>query len=319
MVGMAIDKGCYWETIDLIADWKHLLTLYCNEKKFSHSFEGETRAISLVDRTVYVISKSLYKPFDALLKEWKKFADSWSSDPITLEMGKTLHKAVYSPVAYEEGGMLGDLQNVIIPAIIESMESLPLPHIEISDPKTKTRLSLDQVYIPSSLFAPNSVIVSSSSASSSRAGHSQSSSGAGVHPNWTNRLHFSVSGMHGDIHNVRYALERQKWPSVQHQGLMSIQLGGHKSGLDVALDLRLNDQTMTRFEPEYVQIECSKIRLHFHENLDASNGKRTPLTLSLGRSYIEGRLRSRLERAICDRIVVALGALDALGVQLASF
>lgn len=314
------NDGCYWETMDLIADWKHLLNMYCKDKKFSRSFEGETRGISLVERTVLIISKRYYKACDKLVDEWGKFVNAWNSDKLTSELGNSIKEAAVVRTSQVDSGLLGDLQTVVVPAIIESMENLPLPHIEVTDDRSNTRMSMDQVYIPSSIFSPNNVVISSSSSSANM--RETGGIGRADWPGWMSRMHLSIYGMRGDIRNVRYALDRRSWPRIRHQGLMDIKVGGHRHGLSIAVDLQLGDDNTTksivRFQPEFVQVKCSKISLNFIENLQVSGGRKTPFTMNVGKPLMEGRLRSRLERAICDRIVTVLTAIDTLGAGLAS-
>lgn len=338
------DAAQDYELMDFLRDWRAFLTACTADPAYMEHHEYMTRGRYLLARTSEYADSKYRRLFEENLKAWTAYMNGWQHDKLTTELGRILGRIVQQDIfgqsglggeergtsseqtsAPASGGLLSfasvqaslltDLQNVILPAVLRELYELPLPHMDME--AGSLRIALDNVVLPAALFAPailelrtsNRLRLSPRERLHSLRSHSQARDTQSR--GWRSGAHLILAGMKGDINNVRFAVSRLAWPRLNDQGTADVRIGGSR-GLSIIADVATDfDLPRKRFslEPLYVRVRLSGLGLKFY-------GIRHETLFGIMRPYLQSVMKRRIERTLCERIVVSLEQFNRLANRL---
>ncbi len=373
-----------YELADFIHDWAAYMRKCSSSPAYLSDEEYYRRGKFLLDRTVDFADAQYGQLIEGAINSWHAFVDGWNEDLLTAKVGNLISRIVNedifassakappasssSPHGEEDGrhagrpsrrgllnlaaiqsGLVRDLRHVLIPEVLKGLYELPLPHLLIEDGGMK--ISLDDIVIPASLFAPAHLDVYTKSAISinprDRLGYARQrrsapagGAAAGGHHHggraeahnsstssdesvgsivgrrarsgeWRSGAHLAMSGMRGDINGVQFALDRTDWPRLRDSGVLDLRLGG--KGISIVIDVESEiDPAAGSFHMEPVFVKVTLDRVRLKFHHVLHEN-----LFAIGRAYVQMMIKSRLEDAIRDRIVEAIRQVDAFAKSLA--
>lgn len=332
-----------YELMDFLRDWRAFLTACTSDPAYLEHHEYMTRGKYLLTRTSEYADRKYRRLFEENLKSWNAYMNGWQHDKLTTELGRILARIVQQDIFGQSssgaegrgtseqvtsasgGGLLGfasvqaslltDLQNVILPAVLRELYELPLPHMDME--AGSLRIALDNVVLPAALFAPAVLELRTSNRLRLSPRDRLNSLRSRAHPrdaqsrDWRSGAHLILAGMKGDINNVRFAVSRLAWPRLTDQGTADVRIGGSR-GLSIIADVATDfDLLRKRFslEPLYVRVRLSGLGLKFY-------GIRHETLFGIMRPYLQTVMKRRIERTLCERIVVSLEQFNRLANRL---
>ena len=319
-----------YELLDFLQDWRAFLIQSTTKKEYVDNAEYMTRGRYLLERTKEYSERKFRKLFQENVDSWNQFINGWQNDKLTTELGRLVSRIVSEDlfgqapsgsaprgllnIANIQASLLGDLQNVILPAILRELYELPLPHIELEQGPLK--IALDNVVLPASLFTPALLDIHTSSKlrlsphERILSLHSRLTNES-VDNRWRSGIHLSLSGMKGDIKNVKFAMARVSWPRIRDKGAVDVRLGG--KGMNLAMDIATDinaAQRIFHLEPVFVRVNVSRLIMKFY-------GIRHNTLFAIIRPYLQSVIKSRVEKMLRDRIVLAVNQIDMIANKLA--
>ena len=333
-----------YELRDFLGDWRAFLKRCTGieSQRYIESEEYMRRGEVLLKRTEKYFSPSgqyrshLDESFDAL----NAFVEGMRSDKLTRDLGKQVNKLIKEDLigigrgeplsvrtmltssALLRPDLLNDVRYHILPRILQSMQSIPLPRIEVVS--GGTTLVLEDLIIPADALVPLQMEILTSShvtmnpksrlfRRSATPAPSPSSRVEGVQGG----VQLKLSSIAGQVRNVRFTMDRHEgWPKFSDQGLADLRIGGR--GLTILIDLATHPASEITGRSDFrssvlpaaliahhVRVRIDRLSLTLHDSLhDSMYRVFNPIVSSV--------VKRNMERAIRDQIVNVVDSLDGL-------
>lgn len=333
-----------YELRDFFGDWRAFLKRCTGPDgvRYLESEEYQKRGSFLLNRTEnYLRPSGAYRShMDEAYEALDAFTDGLRSDKLTRQLGNQLTKLVKEDLIGAARGervslrtllststllrpdLLNDIRFFLLPRIIKSMQSIPLPRIEIVSGGTV--LVLEDVIVPADALVPMQLelITSSHVTMNPKSRLFRKTSIAAPDPRHRvegvqGGVHLKLSSIAGQVRNVRFTLDRREgWPQFSDQGLADLRIGG--KGLMVLIDLISHPASEVSGRRDLrssilpaalvahrVKVRIDKLSLHLHDSLhDGMYRVFNPLIGSIVKRQIESSIR--------DQIVNVVDAVDGL-------
>ncbi|KAF9159089.1 hypothetical protein DFQ26_006930 [Actinomortierella ambigua] len=187
-----------------------------------------------------------YRPeTESLVQEARTFVDLLNTDPRSREVSERI-QGLAKDLLYDKKGQLAfkvhlleDMRYVLLPALLESFESIPIPRIEYAD--LKVDLMLDNMILVATDLMPrlcemamhNTIRMlprnNNPSSSSSNASPSSRDAQGGYEHNFK----VLIAGVQANLKNIEYAIHTKTGFKVKDHGRADLLLG--KKGVDVMI------------------------------------------------------------------------------------
>lgn len=334
-----------YELRDFLGDWRAYLkrcTSSTDSQRYLDSDEYLRRGEFLLKRTEGYFSPSgqyrshLDEAFDA----FNDYINGLKSDKLTRDLGKHLNKLLREDLigigrgeplslrtmltssALLRPDLLNDVRYHILPRILQSMQSIPLPRIEVVTGGTV--LVLEDLIIPSEALVPLQMEILTSShvtmnpksrlfRRSTTPAQPPSARVEGVQGG----VQLKLSSITGQVRNVRFTMDRHEgWPRFSDQGLADLRIGGR--GLSILIDLathpasEITGRTDIRSSvlpaaliAHHVRVRIDKLSLNLHDSLhDSMYRVFNPIVSSV--------VKRNMERSIRDQIITVVDSVDGI-------
>jgi hypothetical protein len=237
---------------------------------------------------------------DRIADEFKFIGEQFDADPQNKAFADSLTK-LFNDLGTDENGktafkphLLKDITDVILPGIFESVQYIPIPRIEYSDPMVDA--VVENLVIEGDNLAPN--VLEFGSDNYWRWGRKQISSKN------KNKVMLSVSGVQMDLRDVSYYIKKkQGFPSITDKGVMDIFMGGSgfsfKVEMETADRARENNAQTHFFKVNKVETDIQNLQI----KLKKSNHKLLfnmfkPLLLKVMRPIIQRVLEKQIKDSV---------------------
>ena len=185
--------------------------------------EATEKYNQLYERGQYLLRDRYRNHTDRILDESRFLAEQFEQDPQNKSFAASMQK-LFNDLGQDENGqpafkphLLKDLTQVILPGFFESVNYVPIPRIEYSDPMMDA--IVENLVIEGDNLTPNSVELGSDN--QFRWGRKTVTSAR------KNKIMIAVSGVQMDLKDVSYYVhKKQGFPSVTDKGVMDIFMGG---------------------------------------------------------------------------------------------
>jgi hypothetical protein len=312
-----------YELRDFLLDWRAFLKACTSDPAYVEHDEYLRRGRFLLERTSQYAERKYRALFQKNVDSWNSFLEGWQQDKLTSEIGRLITRIVRQDIfggtngrgllnlAAIQGSLINDLRNVILPALLRSMHELPLPHMEIE--QGPNHVALDNIVLPAAFFAPANLDLRTATAVhlTPRARLFGNRRGRKTAPATESGTHVSLAGMKGDIPNIRFALDRTAFPRVRDTGTIDMRLTG--KGMNIAVDVATDINAAARrfhVTPVLVRVNIDRLAMRFY---DVKHGT----FFAAAKPYLQYTMKSRIERAVCDRIVDTIYFVDSMAGRLA--
>ncbi|UPX15078.1 uncharacterized protein EKO05_0005541 [Ascochyta rabiei] len=186
---------------------------------------------------------------DRIADEFKFIGQQFDADEQNRQFGQSVNK-LFLDLGNDENGkttfkphLVKDLTDVILPGLFESVQYVPIPRIEYSDPMVDA--IVENLVIESDNLAPN--IMEFGSDNYWRWGRKS------ITNKNKNKVMLSVSGVQMDLRDVSYYLKKkQGFPSITDKGVMDIFMGG--SGFSFKVELETADKAREHAQTHFFKV-----------------------------------------------------------------
>ncbi|XPS93064.1 hypothetical protein M3J09_002436 [Ascochyta lentis] len=236
---------------------------------------------------------------DRIADEFKFIGQQFDADEQNRQFAQSVNK-LFLDIGNDENGqttfkphLVKDLTDVILPGLFESVQYVPIPRIEYSDPMVDA--IVENLVIESDNLAPN--VMEFGSDNYWRWGRKSI-----INKN-KNKVMLSVSGVQMDLRDVSYYLKKkQGFPSITDKGVMDIFMGGSgfsfKVELETADKAREHAQThffkVTKVETDIQNLQV-KVKMSNHKLLFSMF---KPLLLKVMRPVIQKVLEKQIKDSV---------------------
>lgn len=333
-----------YELRDFLGDWRAYLKRCTgsDSQRYLDSDEYLRRGEFLMKRTEAYFTPSgqyrshLDESFDAL----NDYIEGLKSDKLTRDLGKHVNKLVREDLigigrgealslrsmltssALLRPDLLNDVRYHIIPRILQSMQSIPLPRIEVVTGGTV--LVLEDLIIPADALVPLQMEVLTSSHVTMnpksrlfRRSATPAQPAAGRVEGVQGGVQLKLSSIAGQVRNVRFTMDRHEgWPKFSDQGLADLRIGG--KGLSILIDLATHPASEITGRSDlrsavlpaaliahHVRVRIDRLNLTLHDSLhDSMYRVFNPIVSSV--------VKHNMERAIRDQIINIVDSIDGV-------
>lgn len=333
-----------YELRDFLGDWRAFLKRCTGSDaaRYIESDEYMRRGEFLLKRTEAYFSPSgkyrshLDESFDAL----NAYIEGMRSDRLTRDLGKHVNKLIKEDLigigrgeslslrtmltssALLRPDLLNDVRYHIFPRILQSMQSIPLPRIEVVT--GGTTLVLEDLIIPADALVPLQMeILTSSHVTMNPKSRLFRRSGTPAPPPTARvegvqgGVQLKLSSIAGQVRNVRFTMDRHEgWPRFSDQGLADLRIGGR--GLTILIDLATHPASEITGRSDFrssvlpaaliahhVRVRIDRLSLNLHDSLhDSMYRVFNPIVSSV--------VKRNMERAIRDQIINVVDSIDGL-------
>jgi hypothetical protein len=237
---------------------------------------------------------------DRIADEFKFIGEQFDADPQNKAFGDSVTR-LFNDLGTDENGktvfkphLLKDITDVILPGFFESVQYIPIPRIEYSDPMIDA--VVENLVIEGDNLAPN--VLEFGSDNYWRWGRKSITSKN------KNKMMLSVSGVQMDLRDVSYYIKRkQGFPSITDKGVMDIFMGGSgfsfKVEMETADRARENNAQTHFFKVNKVETDIQNLQI----KLKKSNHKLLfnmfkPLLLKVMRPVIQRVLEKQIKDSV---------------------
>lgn len=313
---------------DFIGDWSSYITRCVQDPAYIDDPEFRNRGRFLFERTREFHNEKYRPMFDDAFNSVKGFADGWSKDELTIQIGQCVNRIFRQDlmgqpdVSDSSTGFLvlnllkpdlfNDFRNILLPNVLRQLHDVPLPRIEAI--YGGNRLVLENLILPADAFLPMDFVMKAKSKlklhPKSRI-FGQQSSRLEEDKGWTNGLVMYISDIKTSVRDVKFTFDHPNtFPRIADAGLADIHIGG-RHGLNITIqlvsdarDVTLNQEKRPKLFPHYVRVSIDNLKTHFHHSSHDTSYK-------LLSPVINYSLKKAIENAICDRIVGAIEFTDS--------
>ena len=236
---------------------------------------------------------------DRIADEFKFIGEQFDADEQNRQFGQAVNK-LFLDLGNDENGkttfkphLVKDLTDVILPGLFESVQYVPIPRIEYSDPMVDA--IVENLVIESDNLAPN--VMEFGSDNYWRWGRKS------ITNKNKNKVMLSVSGVQMDLRDVSYYLKKkQGFPSITDKGVMDIFMGG--SGFSFKVELETADKAREHAQTHFFKV--TKVETDIQNlsiKLKKSNHKLLfnmfkPLLLKVMRPVIQKVLEKQIKDSV---------------------
>ena len=236
---------------------------------------------------------------DRIADEFKFIGQQFDADEQNRQFAQSVNK-LFLDLGNDENGkttfkphLVKDLTDVILPGLFESVQYVPIPRIEYSDPMVDA--IVENLVIESDNLAPN--VMEFGSDNYWRWGRKSISNKN------KNKVMLSVSGVQMDLRDVSYYLKKkQGFPSITDKGVMDIFMGG--SGFSFKVELETADKAREHAQTHFFKV--TKVETDIQNlsiKLKKSNHKLLfnmfkPLLLKVMRPVIQKVLEKQIKDSV---------------------
>ncbi|KAH7083849.1 hypothetical protein FB567DRAFT_530079 [Paraphoma chrysanthemicola] len=243
---------------------------------------------------------------DRIADEFKYIGEQFDADPQNKAFADSVNR-LFNDLGTDENGktvfkphLLKDITDVILPGFFESVQYIPIPRIEYSDPMIDA--VVENLVIEGDNLAPN--ILEFGSDNYWRWGRKQISNKN------KNKMMLSVSGVQMDLRDVSYYIKRkQGFPSITDKGVMDVFMGGtgfsFKVEMETADKARENHAQTHFFKVTKVETDIQNLQI----KLKKSNHK---LLFNMFKPLLLKVMRPVIQRVLEKQIKDSVNQLDAL-------
>jgi hypothetical protein len=243
---------------------------------------------------------------DRIADEFKFIGEQFDADPQNTAFAKSVNK-LFNDLGTDENGqtafkphLLKDITEVILPAFFESVQYVPIPRIEYSDPMVDA--VVENLVIEGDNLAPN--VLEFGSDNYWRWGRKQISSKN------KNKVMLSVSGVQMDLRDVSYYIKKkQGFPSITDKGVMDIFMGGSgfsfKVEMETADRARENNAQTHFFKVNKVETDIQNLQI----KMKKSNHK---LLFNMFKPLLLKVMRPIIQRVLEKQIKDSVNQLDGM-------
>ncbi|KAF9901849.1 hypothetical protein EC991_005607 [Linnemannia zychae] len=248
-----------------------------------------------------------YKPdTEAILDEGQIFLEKLNTDPKSKEVAANFQKFA-KHLFYDDHGKLkfkphlfDDFRYVVMPAMLESFQFIPVPRIEYSD--MKVDLMFDNMILTSTDLLPRLVEVNMNNQLR------MVPRGAPKNDRFkdANKHDFNmiIKGLEANIRDVDYFIRTKEGFRFKDQGIADILI--HKKGLDVKIMGRKTPDTVE--VPSLITIEHVKVKIH-SLTIKMRNSEH-PAMYALAQPFIKTVVKKAVAHALETQIKQALTSGD---------
>ncbi|KAF2026892.1 hypothetical protein EK21DRAFT_115391 [Setomelanomma holmii] len=243
---------------------------------------------------------------DRIADEFKYIGEQFDSDPQNKAFADSVNR-LFNDLGTDENGktvfkphLLKDITDVILPGLFESVQYIPIPRIEVSDPMIDA--VVENLVIEGDNLAPN--VLEFGSDNYWRWGRKQITSKN------KNKVMLSVSGVQMDLRDVSYYIKRkQGFPSITDKGVMDIFMGGtgfsFKVEMETADKARENHAQTHFFKVTKVDTDIQNLQI----KLKKSNHK---LLFNMFKPLLLKVMRPVIQRVLEKQIKDSVNQLDGM-------
>tara|TARA_R110002003_G_scaffold388_12_gene19366 strand:- start:4160 stop:7036 length:2877 start_codon:yes stop_codon:yes gene_type:complete len=243
---------------------------------------------------------------DRIADEFKYIGEQFDADPQNKAFADSVNK-LFNDLGTDENGktvfkphLLKDITDVILPGFFESVQYIPIPRIEYSDPMIDA--VVENLVIEGDNLAPN--VLEFGSDNYWRWGRKQISSKN------KNKMMLSVSGVQMDLRDVSYYVKRkQGFPSITDKGVMDVFMGGtgfsFKVEMETADKARENNAQTHFFKVTKVDTDIQNLQI----KMKKSNHK---LLFNMFKPLLLKVMRPVIQRVLEKQIKDSVNQLDGM-------
>ncbi|KAF3046304.1 hypothetical protein E8E11_007450 [Didymella keratinophila] len=236
---------------------------------------------------------------DRIADEFKFIGQQFDADEQNRQFAQSVNK-LFLDLGNDENGkttfkphLVKDVTDVILPGLFESVQYVPIPRIEYSDPMVDA--IVENLVIESDNLAPN--VMEFGSDNYWRWGRKS------ITNKNKNKVMLSVSGVQMDLRDVSYYLKKkQGFPSITDKGVMDIFMGG--SGFSFKVELETADKAREHAQTHFFKV--TKVETDIQNlsiKLKKSNHKLLfnmfkPLLLKVMRPVIQKVLEKQIKDSV---------------------
>lgn len=243
---------------------------------------------------------------DRIADEFKYIGEQFDADPQNKAFADSVNR-LFNDLGTDENGktvfkphLLKDITDVILPGFFESVQYIPIPRIEYSDPMIDA--VVENLVIEGDNLAPN--VLEFGSDNYWRWGRKQITSKN------KNKVMLSVSGVQMDLRDVSYYIKRkQGFPSITDKGVMDIFMGGtgfsFKVEMETADRARENNAQTHFFKVNKVETDIQNLQI----KLKKSNHK---LLFNMFKPLLLKVMRPVIQRVLEKQIKDSVNQLDGI-------
>lgn len=260
----------------------------------------------LYDQGHYLLRDRYRNHTDRISDEFRFLAGQFDEDPHNRAFANALQK-LFNDLGNDQNGkptfkphLIQDLTQVILPAFFTSVQYVPIPRLEYTDPMVD--MVVENLVIESDNLTPN--VLEFGSDNYWRWGRKTVSSKN------KNKVMLSVSGVQMDLRDVSYYVhKKQGFPSVTDKGVMDIYMGG--SGLTFKVDMETADNTDRQnfFKVNKVTVDIKNLKL----KMKKSNHK---LLFNLVKPILLKVMRPAIEKIVEKQIKDQINRVDGILYQV---
>jgi hypothetical protein len=239
---------------------------------------------------------------DRIADEFKFLAEQFDADPQNKRFAESVNK-LFNDLGTDDNGkvtfkphLVKDLTEVILPGFFESVQYIPIPRIEYSDPMIDA--VVENLVIEGDNLAPNVMEFGSDNYWRWGRKHIQSKS--------KNKVMLSVSGIQMDLRDVSYYVKRkQGFPSITDKGVMDIFMGGSGFSFKVEMETADKDDDIHFFKVNTVSTDIKNLQIKVKQ----SNHK---LLFSMFKPLLLKVMRPVIQRVLEKQIKDNVNQLDGI-------
>ena len=250
----------------------------------------------LYDRGNFLLRDRYRNHTDRVVDETKFLADQFDQDPHNKKFANSVNK-LFNDLGNDENGkptfkphLLKDLSEVIIPGIFESVQYVPIPRLEYSDPTMDA--IIENLVVESDNLMPNVLEVANDNFF--RWGRKK------IANKNSNSIMLSVSGIQMDLKDVSYYVKKkQGFPSVSDIGLADIYLGGTGFSFKIKLSTADAKDRQNFFKVDKVDVDVKNFNIKL---LQSKHKLLFALVKPLMLKVMRPALQKVIEKVIKDKI-----------------
>ncbi|KAG9200553.1 hypothetical protein G6514_006895 [Epicoccum nigrum] len=236
---------------------------------------------------------------DRIADEFKFIGQQFDADEQNRQFAQSVNK-LFLDLGNDENGktvfkphLVKDLTDVILPGLFESVQYVPIPRIEVSDPMVD--MIVENLVIESDNLAPN--VMEFGSDNYWRWGRKS------ITNKNKNKMMLSVSGVQMDLRDVSYYIKKkQGFPSITDKGVMDIFMGG--TGFSFKVELETADKAREHAQTHFFKVTKVETDIqNLSVKLKKSNHKLLfnmfkPLLLKVMRPAIQKVLEKQIKDSV---------------------
>ena len=198
-----------------------------------------------------------------VLDEFTFLGKQFDEDPLNHKFGVSVQK-LFQELGNDENGkptfkkhLVEDVSKVILPGFFESIQYIPVPRIEYSDPMIDA--IVENLIIEGDNLAPNSFEFQSDNFF--RWGRKT------VTSHNKNKVMVAVSGIQMDLRDVSYYIKKkQGFPSITDTGIMDIHMGGTGFSFKIAMETADKKDRQNFFKINKIDISMKTLTIKLKQS-----------------------------------------------------